>query len=53
METGEVQVVDPLDTLLHEMDSMAHSHNVYKSVWSPVIGQKFILEKEPNGQSRQ
>ena len=53
MAAGEVQVVDPLDTLLHEMDSMTHSHNVYKSVWSPVIGEKFVLEKEPNSQSTQ
>ena len=30
---------------------MVYSHHVYKSVWSPVIGEQLILEKEPAGQS--
>ena len=33
------------------MDSVVHSHRVYKSVWSPVIREQLSLEKEPTGQS--
>ena len=40
-------LADPLDTVHHEMDSMIRDHHVYKSVWSPVIAEQLILEKEP------
>ena len=29
------------------------SHHIYKSVRSPVIGEQLVLEKEPDGQSKQ
>ena len=47
MAAGDASVADSLDTLHHEMDSVVHGHHVYKSVRSPVIGEQFILEKEP------
>ena len=50
MAVGDACVLDPLDTVNHEMDSVVHSHHVYKSVRLPVIEQ-FILEKEPDGYS--
>ena len=36
-----------LDSMHHEMESVIYGHHVYKSVWSPVKGEQFILEKEP------
>ena len=42
---------DPLDTVDHEIDSIARGHHVYKSVWLPVIVEQLILEKEPASQS--
>ena len=45
MAAGNTRVVDLLDTVHHEIDSVAHSHHVYKSVWSPVKEQ-LIQEKE-------
>ena len=53
MAAGDSYVADPLDTVHHEMDSLAHSHYVYKSVWLPVIVEQLVLEKEPAGQSTQ
>ena len=47
MAAGDTHVADPLDTVYHEMDSMVHGHHVYKSVWSPVVGEQLVLEKEP------
>ena len=38
MVSGDTHVADPLDTVRHKIDSMVHSHYVYKSVWSPIIG---------------
>ena len=43
-------VADPLGTVHHEIGSVAHGHNVNKSVWTLVIEQ-LILEKEPVGHS--
>ena len=43
---SNAHVADQLDTVHHEMDSMVRGHHVYKSVWSPVVGQKIVLEKE-------
>ena len=40
---GETHVADPLDTVHHEMDSVIVSHHGYKSVWSPVLEQPFLL----------
>ena len=37
MEAGDACVADQLDTVHHETASVARSHHVYKSVWSPVI----------------
>ena len=31
METGTAHVLDPLDPVHHEMDSLVHNHHVYKS----------------------
>ena len=54
MEAGDTYVLDPLDPVYHEMNSiLVCSHHVYKSARSPVIGEKLIMEKEPNGQSIQ
>ena len=36
MEAGDTHVVDPVDAVHHEIDSMVRSHCVYKSVCSPV-----------------
>ena len=44
MVAGDIHVADLLDT---EMDSMVRSHHLNKPVWSPVIGEQFVLEKEP------
>ena len=53
MAAGDACVLDPLDTMHHEVNSMpVHSHHVYKSVRLPVIEQS-VLEKEPDGQSTQ
>ena len=43
MAAGDTHVADPLDTVYHEIDSMVHSHHVYKSVWLPIIGEQVIL----------
>ena len=51
MTAGNSCVADLLDTVHHEMDSVFRSHHVYKSVWSPIIGEQLILEKEPANQS--
>ena len=53
MAAGDTHVADPLDTVHHEKESLAHSLHVYKSVWSPVIKEQLVLEKEPAGQSTQ
>ena len=45
MAAGNTHVVDSLDTIHHEMDSMVHSHHTYKSVWLPIIGEQLILER--------
>ena len=50
MEAGNTYVIDLLDTVHHEMDSVVHSDHVYKSAWSSVIGE-LVLEKESVGQS--
>ena len=51
MAADNARVVDQLDTVHHEMDSVFCSHHVYKSVWSLVIGEQLVLEKNPVGQS--
>ena len=43
MAAGDTHIADPLDTMHHEIDSMVHSHHVYKSVWSTIIGEQVIL----------
>ena len=45
MTTGDTHIADPLDTMHHEIDSMVHSHHVYKSVWSTIIGEQVILRR--------
>ena len=40
-------VTDLVDTVHYEMDSVVCSHNVYKSVWSPITDEQLVLEKEP------
>ena len=35
MAAGDACAADSLDMMRHEMDSMARSHRVYESVWSP------------------
>ena len=57
MATGDTRILDSLDPVHHEVNSMpVHSHHIYIyiyiyiSVRSLVIEQ-FILEKELNGQS--
>ena len=47
MAAGNTHVVDPLDTVYHEMDSMVHSHHAYKSVLLSIIGEQLILERSP------
>ena len=32
MAAGDTRAADPVDTVHHEMDSLVHSHHVYKSV---------------------
>ena len=44
MAAGNTHVADPVDTVHHEMDSTICSHCVYKTVWSPVIGEHLILK---------
>ena len=46
MAAGDTHVADQLDTVHHKMDSEVRGHHVYKSVWSPVIREQLILEKE-------
>ena len=54
MAAGDAHVLDPLDPVHHEMNSMlVHSHYVYTAIRSPVIGEQLVLEKEPDGQSTQ
>ena len=53
MVAGNTCVADPVDTVHHKMNSKVRSNHVYKSVWSPVIGEQLILEKKPAGQSTQ
>ena len=53
MAAKDTRVADPIDVVYHEMDSTVCSHRVYISVWSPVIGEQLVLEKEPAGQSTQ
>ena len=53
MAAGNTSVADPVDIVYHEMDSTVRSRRVYKSVWSPVIGEQLLLEKELAGQSTQ
>ena len=54
MAAGDARVLDPLDHVRYEMNSvLVCSHHVYKSVRSPVIGKQLVLEKEPDGQSTQ
>ena len=48
MAAGDTCVTDPVDTVHgYEMDTLVCSHYVYKYVWLPVIGEKFVQEKEP------
>ena len=42
MAADNAGVADPLDTVQHKMGSVVCSHHVYKSVWSPVLGEKLI-----------
>ena len=52
MAAGNTYVADLVDTVHHEMDSMVRSHRAYnKPVWSPVLGEQVILDKEPAGGS--
>ena len=51
MAAGDTCAEDLVDTVHHEMDSGVHSHYFYKSVYSPVIGEQLVLEKEPAHQS--
>ena len=55
MATGNTCVADLLDTVHHEMDSVVRSQHFYKykSVWSPVIREQPVQEKEPARQSTQ
>ena len=53
MAADDACVADLVDTVHHEMDSVVCGHHVYKSVWSPVIGEQLVLEKEPVSQSTQ
>ena len=39
MAAGDICVADLLNTVRHKMDSLSCSHNVYRSVWLPVIEQ--------------
>ena len=50
MAAGDAHVLDPLDPVHHEMNTLlVCSHHVYKSVRLPVIGEQLIPEKEPDG----
>ena len=51
MAADNARVADPLDTVHHEINSVVHTHYVYKSVWSPVTAEQLILEKESAGKS--
>ena len=46
MAAGTTHVADPLDTVYHEMDKLACSHHVYKSVWSPVANRRTTYPAE-------
>ena len=46
MAAGDNHVADPLDSVHHEMDIVVRSHHVYESVWSPILREQLILEKE-------
>ena len=46
MAAGHVHVADPLDTVYHEMDKLACSYHVYKSVWSPVANRRITYPTE-------
>ena len=51
MAAEDACVLDPLDTMHLEMNSMpVYSHHIYKSVRSLVIEQ-LVLEKEPDSRS--
>ena len=45
MAGSDTHVAYLLNTMHHKMDNMVHSHHAYKSVWSPIIGEQFILER--------
>lgn len=32
------------DTAYYKINSLVHGHDIYKSVWLPVIGEKLYLE---------
>ena len=51
MASGDARVVDLLDSVHYEMNSMIRSRHVYKSVRSPVITEQLILKKDPTCQS--
>ena len=51
MAAGNTCVADLVDIVHHEIDSMVRSHRAYKPVWSPVLGEQVILDKEPAGGS--
>ena len=42
MAADNTGVADPLDTVQHKMGGVVCSHHVYKSVWSPVLGEQLI-----------
>ena len=46
MAVRDTRVADPLGAVHHECIEY-FSHHVYKYVWSPVMGQQLILEKDP------
>ena len=44
MTAGDACAADPFNTLHHQwQDNMSYSHHVYKSLWSPIIEEQFIL----------
>ena len=54
MAAGDAHVIDPVDPVHHEMNSMlVYSNYVHKAVRLPVIGKQLVVEKEPDGQSTQ
>ena len=43
MTAGDDHAADPFNALHHEwQDNRVYGHHVYKSVWSPIIGEQFI-----------